>query len=62
MFYYPHPSPSPLPFLQGVVKVGAVDVYQHKALGDQYHVRDFPTIMIFGDDKKAPQEYTGVWS
>lgn len=42
--------------------MGAVDVYQYKTLGDQYRVREFPTIMIFGDDKKAPKEYTGVWT
>lgn len=46
--------------LQGIVKVGAVDADQHKALGGQYGVRGFPTIKIFGANKNKPEEYQGT--
>lgn len=46
--------------LQGVVKVGAVDADQHKALGGQYGIRGFPTIKIFGANKNKPEEYQGT--
>jgi len=45
-------------FSQGVVKVGAVNADEHKSLGSKYGVRGFPTIKIFGLDKK-PEEYNG---
>lgn len=45
--------------LRGAVKVGAVDADQHKSLGGQYGVRGFPTIKIFGADKKKPEDYQG---
>ncbi|KAL0115983.1 hypothetical protein PUN28_011096 [Cardiocondyla obscurior] len=44
--------------LKGVVKVGAVNADEHKSLGSKYGVRGFPTIKIFGLDKK-PEEYNG---
>ncbi|XP_075869575.1 protein disulfide-isomerase A6 [Nelusetta ayraudi] len=45
--------------LKGVVKLGAVDADQHKALGGQYGVRGFPTIKVFGANKNKPEEYQG---
>ncbi|KAJ1531916.1 hypothetical protein ONE63_000558 [Megalurothrips usitatus] len=45
--------------LKGVVKVGAVDADQHKSLGGQYGVRGFPTIKIFGANKRKPEDYNG---
>ena len=45
--------------LQGVVKVGAVDMDQHQSVGGPYNVRGFPTIKIFGANKKSPKEYNG---
>lgn len=45
--------------MKGVVKVGAVDADQHQSLGGQYGVRGFPTIKIFGLDKKSPTDYQG---
>ncbi|XP_066540867.1 protein disulfide-isomerase A6-like [Hoplias malabaricus] len=45
--------------LKGIVKVGAVDADQHKSLGSQYGIRGFPTIKIFGADKKKPEDYQG---
>ncbi|XP_012521836.1 protein disulfide-isomerase A6 homolog [Monomorium pharaonis] len=44
--------------LKGVVKVGAVNADEHKSLGSKYGVRGFPTIKIFGLDKK-PEDYNG---
>ncbi|XP_077147547.1 protein disulfide-isomerase A6 isoform X1 [Ranitomeya variabilis] len=45
--------------LKGIVKVGAVDCDQHKALGGQYEIRGFPTIKIFGANKNKPDDYQG---
>ncbi|KAI1724281.1 thioredoxin domain-containing protein [Ditylenchus destructor] len=45
--------------LKGLVKVGAVDMTQHESLGSPYGVRGFPTIKIFGSDKKKPSDYNG---
>ena len=45
--------------LKGVVKVGAVDADAHNALGSRFGVRGFPTIKIFGANKKSPVDYSG---
>ena len=45
--------------LQGVVKVGAVNADEHKSLGGQYGVQGFPTIKVFGSNKKKPDDYNG---
>ena len=45
--------------LKGVVKVGAVNADEHKSLGGQYGVRGFPTIKVFGLDKKKPTDFNG---
>jgi len=45
--------------LKGVVKVGAVNADEHKSLGQQYGVQGFPTIKVFGLDKKKPEDYNG---
>eukprot|EP00656_Telonema_subtile_P008757 TRINITY_DN14091_c0_g1_i1.p1 TRINITY_DN14091_c0_g1~~TRINITY_DN14091_c0_g1_i1.p1 ORF type:complete len:461 (-),score=156.44 TRINITY_DN14091_c0_g1_i1:103-1407(-) len=44
--------------LKGVVKVAAVDMDQHQALGAPYDVKGFPTIKIFAADKNKPKDYT----
>ncbi|XP_065844021.1 protein disulfide-isomerase A6-like [Oscarella lobularis] len=46
--------------LRGIVKVGAVDADAHNSLGGQYGVRGFPTIKIFGADKRSPSDYQGA--
>lgn len=46
--------------LKGVVKVGAVDADQHKSLGGQFGVQGFPTIKIFGANKRSPSDYNGA--
>ncbi|XP_037082891.1 protein disulfide-isomerase A6 homolog [Pollicipes pollicipes] len=48
--------------LKGVVKMGAVDADQHQSLGGQYGVRGFPTIKVFGLNKKKPEDYQGARS
>ena len=47
--------------LKGVVKVGAVnaDEDSNKSLAGQYGVRGFPTIKIFGGNKKSPTDFNG---
>ncbi|MPC17634.1 Protein disulfide-isomerase A6 [Portunus trituberculatus] len=45
--------------LKGVVKVGGVNADDHKSLAQQFGINGFPTIKIFGLDKKKPQDYNG---
>ena len=45
--------------LKGVVKVGAVDMDVHSSVGSPYNVRGFPTIKVFGANKKSPSDYNG---
>lgn len=47
--------------LSGVVKLVAVDATNEKAqpLAGKYGVQGFPTIKVFGADKKTPTEYQG---
>jgi len=45
--------------LKGVVKIGAVNADEHRSLGGQYGVQGFPTIKIFGRDKKKPEDFRG---
>ena len=47
--------------VKGVVKVGAVDASEHQQLGGRFGVKGFPTIKIFGEDKKKPTDYSGEW-
>lgn len=46
--------------LKGTVNVGAVDMTQHQSVGGPYGVQGFPTIKIFGYDKKKPIDYKGA--
>lgn len=45
--------------LKGAVKVGAVDAGEHKSLGGQYGVNGFPTIKVFGQNKRKPSDFNG---
>ncbi|KAI9199748.1 uncharacterized protein BJ171DRAFT_570309 [Polychytrium aggregatum] len=45
--------------LKGLAKVAAVDCDQHKGLCGQYGIQGFPTIKVFGANKKAPLDYQG---
>jgi protein disulfide-isomerase A6 len=45
--------------LKGIVKIGAVDADTHKSLGQQYGVSGFPTIKVFGANKRSPTDYQG---
>jgi thiol-disulfide isomerase/thioredoxin len=42
------------------IRVGAVDADKYKDIGGQYQVQGFPTIKLFGLNKKAPQDYNGA--
>jgi protein disulfide-isomerase A6 len=46
--------------LMGVAKVGAVDMTQHQSVGQPYNVQGFPTIKIFGLNKKSPIDFNGA--
>lgn len=46
--------------LKGIVKVGAVNADEHKSLAGKYNIRGFPTIKIFGADKRKPEDYQGA--
>ena len=45
--------------LKGIAKVGAVDMTQHQSVGQPYNVQGFPTLKIFGADKKKPTDFNG---
>ncbi|XP_014219857.1 protein disulfide-isomerase A6 homolog [Copidosoma floridanum] len=45
--------------LKGMIKVGAVNADEHKSLGSRFGVTGFPTIKIFGANKKKPEDYSG---
>jgi protein disulfide-isomerase A6 len=46
--------------LKGIIGVGAIDCDQHKSLCGQYDVKGFPTIKVFGNNKKKPSDYQGA--
>lgn len=45
--------------LKGVVKIVAVDATAHESLAQKYQIQGFPTIKVFGADKKKPVDYQG---
>jgi len=45
--------------LEGIVKVVAVDATVAQSLGQKYGVQGYPTLKIFGADKKNPTDYQG---
>lgn len=45
--------------LKGVVKVVAIDATKHESLAQKYQIKGFPTVKIFGADKKNPTDYQG---
>ncbi|CAH8441085.1 unnamed protein product [Dicrocoelium dendriticum] len=47
--------------LKGVVHVAAVNAEEHQSLSARYGVKGFPTILVFGNNKKSgPASYTGA--
>jgi protein disulfide-isomerase A6 len=46
--------------LDGIAKVVAVDASAEQSLGQQFGVQGFPTIKIFGENKKKPTDYNGA--
>ena len=45
--------------LKGVVKVVAVDATVSEKLAQKYQIQGFPTLKLFGADKKLPIDYQG---
>jgi len=45
--------------LSGVVKIVAVDATAHESIASKYQIKGFPTIKVFGADKKSPTDYQG---
>jgi len=45
--------------LKGVVKIVSVDATAHESLAQKYQIKGFPTIKVFGADKKNPIDYQG---
>ncbi|XP_017840246.1 protein disulfide-isomerase A6 homolog [Drosophila busckii] len=45
--------------VKGVVKVGSVNGDENSSLSGQYGVRGFPTIKIFGANKRTPTDFNG---
>ena len=45
--------------LKGVVKIVAVDATVAESLAQKYQVKGFPTLKVFGADKKSPTDYEG---
>lgn len=45
--------------LTGVATVAAIDCDAHPSLAQEFDVKGFPTIKVFGGNKKAPSDYQG---
>ena len=45
--------------LKGIVRVGAVDMTTDETVGQPYGIQGFPTIKLFGLNKKDPVNYEG---
>ncbi|XP_037959684.1 protein disulfide-isomerase A6 homolog [Teleopsis dalmanni] len=45
--------------LKGIVKVGSVNADEHNSLGGEYGVRGYPSIKIFGANKRSPTDFNG---
>jgi protein disulfide-isomerase A6 len=45
--------------MKGIVNIAAVDATVSENLASQYQVQGFPTIKVFGNDKKDPYDYQG---
>eukprot|EP00245_Coleochaete_scutata_P009141 TRINITY_DN294_c0_g2_i1.p1 TRINITY_DN294_c0_g2~~TRINITY_DN294_c0_g2_i1.p1 ORF type:complete len:471 (+),score=97.88 TRINITY_DN294_c0_g2_i1:89-1414(+) len=45
---------------KGIVRFGAINCDEHQSIGSEYGVRGFPTLKLFGTNKKKPTDYQGA--
>lgn len=45
--------------LKGLIKIGAVDADKNQELAGRFNVKGYPTLKIFGANKRNPIDYTG---
>jgi protein disulfide-isomerase A6 len=45
--------------LKGIVKFVAIDATESQALAQQFSIQGYPTIKVFGENKKTPNDYQG---
>ena len=45
--------------LEGMVRVGAVDMTQEQSVGAPYNIQGYPTLKVFGSNKNSPTDYNG---
>lgn len=43
--------------LNPMIKLGAIDLDQHKDFGGRYGIQGFPTLKFFGANKSKPVDY-----
>jgi protein disulfide-isomerase A6 len=48
--------------LNGIIRVGGVDMTTDQSVGSPYGIQGFPTIKFFGGDKNSPLDYNGARS
>ncbi|GJP76196.1 hypothetical protein CLOP_g6565 [Closterium sp. NIES-67] len=45
---------------KGIVRFGAINCDEHKSIASEYGIRGFPTLKLFGANKKRPEDYNGA--
>ena len=46
--------------LKGTAVIAAVDATVHGSLAQKYGVKGYPTIKVFGENRKKPTDYNGT--
>jgi len=45
--------------LEGIVRIGAVDMTTEQEAGAAYNIQGYPTLKFFGENKNSPSDYNG---
>ncbi|CAI6010922.1 unnamed protein product [Closterium sp. NIES-65] len=45
---------------KGIVRFGAINCDEHKSIASEFGIRGFPTLKLFGANKKRPEDYNGA--